>query len=326
MDILTGAWPVGIADRPSLLGDLRAARSLRDIAGQSGADLVHAHGIRAGWVTFLGCLPVPFAMTAHNLYYPPVNPFAGLMSRLALNRAHRIIAVSEAVKETLVAAGLQASKIVVIPNGINLPMPVSIIPRNDIRARFDVQQDAPLVLCVARLMADKGVDTLVSAWPIVAHTFPRARCVIAGDGPDRDALHALACDVQGLSLAGYVDDVYSLYGAADIVVIPSRREGQSIVCLEAMASKPAPAIVASNVGGLPEMVKDDATGLLAQPDNPSALADKIMELIGNPDLRERLSAAASILVNEKFTARAMAAATLSVYQSMGLSLRSEALE
>lgn len=300
--------PIEITDRPELRGDLLAARRLRRAAADF--DLVHAHGMRAAWIAAVsGCRP--FVLTAHNLYRRPGGMLAARAGSFALGRASLIIAVSEAVGRTLEEAGVSSHFIRVVPNGIAPPRPRAT--RDEVRERHGIEPDAPLILCVARLMADKGVDVLVKAWPTIRQAAPSARCIIAGDGPDMPALREMSARLHGIALAGFVDDAASLYAAADVVAIPSRREGQSLVCLEAMASEPAPAVVASDAGGLPEMVRDGVTGLLVPKEDSGALADAIVRLLGDAGLRRALSEAAAVMVAERYSADAMCAATLGIY-------------
>ena len=300
--------PIEITDRPQLQSDLLAARRLRRAA--AGFDLVHAHGMRAAWIAAVsGCRP--FVLTAHNLYRRPGGMLAARAGSFALGRASLIIAVSEAVGRTLEEAGVSSHFIRVVPNGIAPPRPRAT--RDEIRERHGIGPDAPLVLCVARLMADKGVDVLVQAWSAIQQASPSARCIIAGDGPDMPALREMSARLHGLALAGFVDDAASLYAAADVVAIPSRREGQSLVCLEAMASQPAPAVVASDAGGLPEMVRDGVTGLLVAKEDPGALADAVVRLLGDAGLRRALSEAAAVMVAERYSTDAMCDATTRVY-------------
>jgi len=188
--------------------------------------------------------------------------------------------------------------------------------RRAIRERLGAGPGDVLVVCVARLMADKGVDVLVRAWPEVLRAVPAAQCLIAGDGPDMHGLQRLSDGQPRIHFLGFHSDVYELYSAADIVAIPSRREGQSIVCLEVMASVPAPAIVAARAGGLPEMLEDGVSGLLVPPDNPDALAQGIIRAALDERLRANLSLEGGRTVRERYSAEGMARATRDVYAGL----------
>lgn len=301
---------LGITDRPRLAADLIAAARLRRIA--RGYQAVHAHGMRAGWIAALSGVR-PYVLTCHNLYSASGNPVARWAGSSALRQAARVIAVSQAVSASLPPGCGPGDRVRVVPNGIVLPRRTGQRSPDAVRADFGAPAGSPLVLCVARLMPDKGVDVLVRAWPLVRAEVPSAWCIVAGDGPDRQSLAEMASGCQGLLLAGLVEDTASLYAAADVVAIPSRREGQSLVCLEAMASSPAPAVVATCAGGLPEMVRDGVTGLLVAPDDPAALAGAVVRLLTDPDQRERLVPAAAAMVTQSYSAGAMCRATLSLY-------------
>lgn len=233
-----------------------------------------------------------------------------------LKRADAVIAVSEAVRQTLICAGLPGPKTTVIPNGIAFPGPGASRPAGVVRESLGLPPGGPLVLCVARLMPDKGVDILIRGWPAVQAVWPQAVCLIAGDGPDRNALENIAAGSGSVVFGGQVSDVASLYGAADVLVIPSRREGQSIVCLEGMASDPAPVVVASAAGGLPEMVLDGETGFLAPVEEPKALARAILRALAPETGRESITRQARVMVQERYMASAMAARTAEIYAAV----------
>jgi len=306
------SFPVEISDRPGLVEDLRAALQLRRAVRGSGASLVHCHGIRAAWVARLAAFPQPRAVTVHNLFRLPEGRLKARLARSALD-AEALIAVSAAVRSSLVQSGIPPDRVCIIPNGIEPPEPVPAEDVSTFRGRLGLEGSRPLVACVARLMPDKGVDVLIEAWRLAAPRLPGAALVIAGDGPDRRALEDAAAGVPRLRFAGHLPDVRPLYAAADILVIPSRREGQSIVCLEAALSQPPPALVVTSAGGLPEMVRHAESGLVVPPEDPAALADAVVCLAEDGEMRDRLSRSAAGMARRRFSAGRMASATLELY-------------
>ena len=155
------------------------------------------------------------------------------------------------------------------------------------------------------LFRSKGHPTLIEAWPLVHHLHPDARLLIAGEGSERDRLEGLAAAhlreelcCASVSFLGRREDVPQLLAAADVVVMPSYREAQGLAIVEALAAERA--VVASNVGGIPEMLHDGENGMLVPSHDPAALASAISRLFADRALRSRLAAAGHALVHERF--------------------------
>ena len=300
--------PLDIATRLALPRDLLAARRLAGLVPHF-ADVVHAHGARAGWICALAHRqrPFPFVFTAHNL----VSRDA--VTRLAIPflgyHAARVVAVSPSVADSLAACGLPRAKIEVIPNGIDLErFGQASGGRSEARASFGLTDSAFVVATAARLSREKGVDTLLHA----ASQRTGMTFLVAGEGPLLSTLKKQA--PMNVRLLGRLEDVLPLLGAADVFAVPSRREGQGIAALEAMAA--GIPIVASRVGGLADMLTDGETALLVPPDDPDALAAALSRLKSDVRLRTRLSANAAPLVREKYDVRVMLDSVTSLYESL----------
>jgi glycosyltransferase involved in cell wall biosynthesis len=304
---LQSAVPLAISASFSLRHDLVAALRLSRLAYQ--VDLIHAHGLRAGWVTALASLfrPVPFLATAHNLIEPN-GKAARIGLRLIGHRARRVIAVSQAVATGLSAAGITPNKIVVIPNGIDLALFKQIPSQESARLELSVAPDAFVVGTIARLSHEKGVDVLFRA----AALTPRITYLVAGDGPLRESLAAAA--PPNTRLLGRIDDTRILLAAADALAIPSRQEGQGIVALEAMVA--GVPVVASRVGGLAEMLTEGRTALLVPSDDPTALAEALRRIQNDSALRHLLTVNAASLVHHKYDLAAMVAAIEALYSAV----------
>ncbi len=240
-------------------------------------DIVHAHGVRAAWICLIAQRIRHFSLvvTLHNL--PPSGLLGSLIINLfKLSSAH-IICVSQAI-----AQRAQSNKTVVIPNGVDCTN--SQIIRCDRAA-----PPRPVALCVARLSPEKGIDLLIEA----ARETPQIDYMIAGDGLLRDQLKGNA--PSNVDFLGHRSDIRSLMSAAHCLVIPSRSEGQGIVALEAfVAGLP---VIATSVGGLKENVIDNVTGHLVPPEDPTALAKKITQVVSTPESQTAITAQALAWVN-----------------------------
>ena len=300
-----------IAAKTNFKSDVATIRLLaRALRGH--VDIVHAHGLRAAWVGVLAArrAGVPALFTAHNLV-PSLNPISRFCLRVVGRFAAGGVAVSQAVADGLAQAGLDASKIVVIPNGIDLaPFDVPV-DTAAVRARYGVRPDASLTVSVGRLSPEKGFDVLLSVLPIIQQGIPNVQAVIAGSGPEEASLRQFA---QGLPVLfpGRVENVPELMACADVVVIPSREEGQGIVALEAMAARRA--VVASRVGGLVETVLDGETGLLVSANAPAIFAEAVVSLLNDPPRREAFGAAGRERVERLYTAERMTAQIADLYR------------
>jgi glycosyltransferase involved in cell wall biosynthesis len=174
----------------------------------------------------------------------------------------------------------------------------------------------PRLLCVGRLVPIKGHDTLLRAFAAAAVSVPGLTLELAGDGPLRGKLEALAAElgVAGtVTFAGRVPSVVPAYERAAIVVVPSRGEGFGMVALE--AAERGRAVIASAVGGLPEIVEDGVTGVLVPPDDVERLAAAIAELAADGDRAARLGGAARERALREFTLDRCADRTDAVYRA-----------
>jgi glycosyltransferase involved in cell wall biosynthesis len=275
-----------------------ARRVARRVQGR-GADVLHTHDYKSNILGGLAARrpdrSVPWVATVHL--------HTGTSRRLRLYRAidlfllrlaDRVVTVSRDQSRMLLARGLDERRVVLVPNVIDV---ARISAEADdplaVRARLGLAPDAPVISLVGRLSPQKGIDDFLIAAQVV-HTFrPQTRFLVAGQGPLRQALEAQARTLgleEVLRFLGYRADVPSLLAASDLVALPSRQEGLPVVLLEAMAlSRP---VVASRVGGVPDVVRDGETGLLIPPRSPDKLAERLLALLDNPEQAGRLGDAA----------------------------------
>lgn len=185
-----------------------------------------------------------------------------------------------------------------------------------------MEPDAEIVGVVGRLELEKGHPTLLEAWPMVLDRVPGAYLLIVGEGSRQDALRQIARE-QGIErhviFTGRRDDIPAVTAALDVAVLPSYREAQGLTILEAMAmSRP---VVASNVGGIPEMVEDGVTGLLVPPHDPPALAAAITRLLLDHPYADMLARAGHDLVHDRFCVQIMVNAVQALYDEGARAVR-----
>jgi glycosyltransferase involved in cell wall biosynthesis len=257
---------------------------------------------------------VPAVVATFHLFPPgALHRRSLLQQRLLGVRVGRGIAVSQAIGEQVrEVLGWPADKVEVIPNGVAADR-FREVRDPELRRALAAGADDVVFLTVARLDPQKGLDVLLRAAGSVAG----ARFVIAGEGPERSTLEALAADLglgEQVVFLGHRVDVPALLAASDGFVLPSRFEGTPIALLEAMAAgKP---VVASAIPGTDELVVDGATGLLTPPGDPDRLAAALSRLVADRDLRARLGGAARDRVDTNFSAAECAERVYAVYEEL----------
>jgi len=287
---------VEIADRPHPRADLASVRRLRDLAVQ--ADVVHAHGLRAGGLVVLALRPVllagrarhvRFVVTLHNA---PVGAgmvarMSSFLERLVAQRADVVLGVSGDIVYRMQQRGaaVTARALVPAPAGDD-----PVRDRPTVRADLGVPEGVSLLVTVARLAPQKGLPLLLDAVGALVRWHPElpVLAVVAGDGPLQAELQARVTDERlPVRLLGARADVSDLFAAADVAVCPSVWEGQPLVVQEAMRLG-AP-LVATDVGGTAEVTGEAA--LLVPHGDPAALADAVAALLSDPARRAAASRA-----------------------------------
>jgi glycosyltransferase involved in cell wall biosynthesis len=170
-----------------------------------------------------------------------------------------------------------------------------------------VPEGARVLLCVSRLVKQKGVDVAVRALPVVRERHPDAVLVVLGEGPERAELGG-----EGVYLLGRVGDPAAWYRRAEVLVHPARWEGFGLAILEAMLA--AVPVVATRVSSIPEIVRDGETGLLVPPDDPEALAAALDRVLSEKTLRVAYGEAGLRRARDEFSVERMARRTLEVYE------------
>ena len=212
--------------------------------------------------------------------------------------------------------GVANERIHMVTNGIDLKRftVADQGERNKKRLELGIG-DHPVIGIIARLSDVKGIDVLLKAMPVVIQAIPNIQLIIAGEGPEKEKLQQI---VQDLSLHAFVrfestvNHTRDLLAAFDVFVMPSLMEGLGLSVIEAQAT--GIPVIASNVGGLPELVEDSKTGYLVPVGDSQVLAQRIIEMLKNPVQAKAMAAEARFLVEQKFSSEKMVEGTLKVYE------------
>lgn len=263
-------------------------------------DLIHAHWILpqgvVAWI-MKKIYKVPYIATAHaGDVFPARKGFLRFVAKRVIRNADFCTANSNYTKKVLLEISkVSEDKMAVIPMGVDLS---NFNPsKKSISLRYKHKINGELLLTVGRLAEKKGIKYLIKAMPNVLQEFPEARLMIVGDGPEKKRLERLT---EELDLCGRVifikktshKELPKYYASADLFIGPSivtesgDTEGLGVVFLEALAS--GTAVIGSDVGGIPDIIKNNVTGLLVEEKNPMDLAEKILFLLRHKKAREAL--------------------------------------
>lgn len=292
--------------------------AMRRVLRSGRYDIVHAFSLTAEFWTLLALRlmrhPPPFVGSIRGLYLRQSKWF-WRVKRFVLSRSAAIISNSAAGADVATRrVGNVRVAIDVIGNGVLIPERISAPARNALRLRIGVPENRACALFVGRLVEQKNVLCLLDAMAAL----PPAQqpwLAVVGDGPLRASLaaHAEAIGIHAhVAFLGERTDATLLMQAADFLILPSREEALSNALLEAMAA--GCPVIASAVGGNPELVEHAKTGLLFPGDDRAALAKCISRLVSDPDLRHNLSRQARAHAGRKHSTTALVTATQSVYE------------
>jgi glycosyltransferase involved in cell wall biosynthesis len=299
------------------------ARLAADVR-RSGVAIVHAYSFYGNVFAIpaakLAAAPVVIASIRDRGVY--LTPAQQAVQRHVCRLADCVLVNAEAVRTFLIDQGYNASKIVVIRNGVDLERFSDQPDAGAVRREFGIPVSAPLVAVASRLHPLKGIEHFLEAASAIGRRFPEVRFLVIGetspdDRPYFDVLKNLAARVgirDRVIFTGLRGDVPRLLACAAVSVMPSLNEALSNVLLESMAA--GVPVVATRVGGTPEAVQDGVTGLLVPPGDAGALARSIDRLLSDPESAKRLGQSGRQLVRRHFSIDAMVRATEHLYHTL----------
>jgi L-malate glycosyltransferase len=299
---------------------LRTVRRLCRRLRRLRTEILHCHNWlphRYGGMAAAICRIPQLVLTRHGAL-PPAGGLSWRMNRWLLGRTH-VVAVSTEIHSLLSAqiGHKGMASLEYIPNGISLEPYTGLPRREEARRRLGWPLVGPVLGVVARLAEAKGHDDLLRAFAIIRGTIPQARLVIVGDGPLRERIRELI-DSLGLAdsvaMLGERHDVPQILAALDVFVLASQMEGVPMTILEAMAA--GLPVVATDVGGIPQVVTHGQTGLMVPPSSPQELAQAILEVVRNPKKAQRLARAGRRRIEESFSVGTMASRYERLYRDL----------
>jgi glycosyltransferase involved in cell wall biosynthesis len=303
--------------------DLLASKAIQREIQSYRPEVVHTHMAKAGFLGRLAAQRSSVPVTVHTYhghvlegyFNASVSDMFVAVERWLARRTDSLIAVSNQTRDELMALGIgEAHQWRVLPVGLDLhSLTRERVPPSLARSRLGLPKEGPVVGIAGRLVYIKDHETFIRAIARVRQQMPDVKTVVAGDGPLRPRLEMLARKTlkNGVNFLGWIDDLPTLYGALDVVVLTSRNEGTPTALIEAgAAGKP---VVASKVGGVPEVVRDGETGSLVPCGDVEAFAEHILTLLREPARRTAMGRRASDWVVDRFSTERLARHLLELY-------------
>lgn len=306
-------------------GDVFAVAKIAKVLKRVRAQIVHMHTSHAHT---LGCLASKTSGMGLRIVSRRVD-FTIFRNRLKLSRfkygrwVDRYIAISKAVRGALIKDGIDGGRISIVHSGIDLdrhrvPSPEQITrARRALREELGVPESTPLVLNLAHFGWHKAQEVLARATPFLREEIPEALVLFVGEGElmgkVRDEVEALGMQ-DSVRFLGFRKDVEVLIDASDVFVMCSVMEGLCTSILDSLARQRV--VVASEVGGIPEIVEDGTNGSLVPPREPEKLAVAILNVLKNPERAAEMGRRGREKVEAKFSVDSMVEGTLGVYRGM----------
>jgi glycosyltransferase involved in cell wall biosynthesis len=316
----------GLGREIAPLRDLRALMGLHRLFRMWRPSVVHTHTAKAGLLGRLAARWAGVPVIVHTYhghvlrgYFSPTTTavFRWLEARLA-SLADSLVVVSESVKQDLADLGVApASKIRVIPLGLDLAHLSGALPRGTLRREMGIGDETPLVGMVGRLVPIKDVPTFLEAARLVRESGLDARFALIGDGEARPALEGVCLRLglaRAVSFLGWRADLAAVYGDLDVVVNSSLNEGTPVALIEALAAgRP---VVATRVGGTPDLLGDEARGRLVPPAEPARLSAAIIETLREAEVARRRAQAGRAYVLERHSVERLVRDVDSLYREL----------
>jgi glycosyltransferase involved in cell wall biosynthesis len=303
--------------------DLSVLPKLKKLVREHNPDLVVTHSIKSHFLMWRSRLYRQYPWVAFHHGYTSTDRKMRVYNRLdrwSLPAANRVITVCQAfARELSRSTGIAPDDILVRHNSIRPQLPATAAEVQALRSKFSIANGERLVLAVGRLSKEKAHIDLIAAFSRLRESKPevKAKLIIVGDGPERASLESVAESFgcrDYVILTGQVSDARAFYYAADVFALPSHSEGSPNVLLEAMAARIP--IVATEVGGVPEMLESEQSALLVPVNDPRAMAAAIIRVLTEDELAQRLTANASLLIGTRYTSENYVRSLTKIYREL----------
>jgi glycosyltransferase involved in cell wall biosynthesis len=295
--------------------------ALRRLIRRAGVDIVHTHSSVDSWLATLAARSSGRPVVRGRHVSIPILRRRALVYRLA----DRVITTGDTIKAIVEGAGVPAAKVTSVPAGVDTSRFHAHVSGQAVREELGLGSTVPLIGLVANVRGSKGHEVFLGAARVVLRALREARFLIVGDGIGFADVDRRVRDMGlegAVAMTGFRRDIPEVMAALDVLVLPSTRsEATSQVIPQALAV--GTPVVASAIGGIPEIVRDGETGCLVPPGDAVALAESILMLLQDPVRASALARAGQALVHERYTVDSMMTSTTAVYREL---LRGQVLQ
>lgn len=302
--------------------DPRVTKQLRNIVSQHAPDIIQTHMVKSHFLVKLSGIHDRYPWIAYHHGYTTTDlkmRAYNQLNRWSLPSARRVIAVCRPFADQLSRVGVQPERLVVCHNSIVRPSPITEDQRSVLRQKLNLVNGERVVLSVGRLSREKGHTDLVAALAVLRELDPelRLKLIIIGEGPTRAQVERVAQQAgltDRVTFLGQISDVQPYYAIADALALPSHSEGSPNVLLEAMAA--GIPVVASAVGGVPEIAVDESSALLVPARDTQKFARALYRVLTDTELAQRLGEAAIARVEDEFSPESYARMLVGTYDKL----------
>ncbi len=281
--------------------------------------IVHTHGSQDSWTASiagrLSSLRPVIIRTRHKSTPVSVSFRHDVLYRYL---PHAVSTTGKAVRQQLIDRNrLNPDAVFSIPTGVDMQRFRPGVSNIELRKCLGIQGEQPVIGTVSFLRPEKGLDVLIDAVSLLQKEFPKVCCVIVGTGNEHEKLLARICQKkldERVILPGFREDIPELLSTMDVFVLPSLEEGMPQSLLQAMAMERA--VVASSVGGVPEVIRDGQTGFLVSSKDPTALAEKVGMLLRDPEQRKAFGMGGRQAITDDYSLEAMLQKTERLYSHL----------
>lgn len=314
--------PVALKEFGDPFRALRASYKIMNILRKNEFDLLHVHGYFASICSLYiaRLMKIQCIATCHGFISTDQKlKFYNQLELIALRACQSIIAVSENVKETLTKNGITSSKIIVMQNAVKFRENNSIDDENRTMKRREIGIESDEFVCgyIGRLSEEKGLKYLILALEEIRIATVSVRLVVIGDGPQRDTMMKLAKErnlVSRVIFLGFKKNIEDWLPILDLFVLPSLTEGTPMALLEAMSI--GLPVIATSVGGVPNIIKDNENGIQVQPADYKEISRQIENFIRSPEFRKKISENAINTIKTKFNIQTWCRKIENVYETL----------
>ncbi|PCK06692.1 MAG: glycosyl transferase [Alteromonadaceae bacterium] len=293
--------------------DFLFSRRLIKLIKQNQPDVLHVHSRRGADVW--GAVAAKSTGIASVLTRRVDNPDVRMLASFKANRYTALAAISDGIRQVMLNDGVAPERVQTIRSAVDADKFSAPRDRKALKERFGYDEQDLVIAMAAQLIDRKGHRFLLEITPQLIEKYPQVKILILGKGPLESELKALSKTLgleAHVTFAGFQTDIDKILPSVDILAHPALMEGLGVALLQTSAA--GVPIVAGAAGGIPEIVRDDVNGYLTPPGDTEMLKARLMQLLGDKDLRQKLGRQGQQLAKEEFSIAQMAAKNYALYQ------------